>query len=56
MTMMMMIIVSTTIFRNITKKLETMTYFVFTISGCFIAVQGVICYPPVRKGVIKLQT
>ena len=50
-----MIMISTTIFRNITEKSETMTYFVFTISGCFIAVQGVICHPRVRKGVIKSQ-
>ena len=30
-----MIMISTTIFQNITEKLEKMPYFVFTILGCY---------------------
>ena len=44
--MMMMIMISTTIFQNITEKLEKMGV---------TAAQGVICHPRVRKGVIELQ-
>ena len=49
-----MIMISTTIFQNITEKLEKMTYFVSTIFGVLWPPK-VLCHPRVRKGVIKLQ-
>ena len=50
-----MIMISTTIFQNITEKLEKITYFVFTVLGVLLPTQGVISHPRVRKGVMKLQ-
>ena len=48
----MMIMIST-IFQNNTKKLEKMTYFIFTSFGGVMFAQGLICHPQVRKSVIK---
>ena len=48
-----MMMISTTIFQNITEKLEKI--FCFHNFGSVIAAQGVISHPGVRKGIIKLQ-
>ena len=40
MMMMMMMMISTTIFQNITKKLEKVTYFIFTILGMLKVLQN----------------
>ena len=48
-----MMMISTTIFQNITEKLEKI--FCFHNFGSVIAAQGVISHPRVRKGIIKLQ-
>ena len=48
------IMISTTIFQNITQKLEKVTYFVFTIFGVLLPLK-VLCHPLVRKDVIKVQ-
>ena len=44
------IMISTTIFQNITKKLEKVIYFFHNFCGV-VAAQGVICHPRVKKGV-----
>ena len=54
MMMIIIIMISTTIFQSITEKLEKMT-FCFHFFGGVVAAQLVICHPRVRKGVIKLR-
>ena len=52
-TIIIMMIMISTIFQNNTKKLEKMTYFIFTSFGGVMFARGLICHPQVRKSVIK---
>ena len=47
-------VISTTIFKNITEKLEKNDIFCFHYFGGALTVQGVIYNPWVRKGVKKI--
>ena len=51
---MIMIIISTTIFQNITEKLKQRIYFSFTILGAVITAQLVMCHLRVKTGVKKI--